>query len=393
MITDQTLSRSNLAAAFEIFNELSSSLGDSYRELENRVSELTRELAEARSERLRELAEKERLANRLSTLLSVLPGGVVTIDANRMVREANPQAQDILGTGKPLTGRLWPEVLAEVVQENSEGSHDLKTTNGKRISLCERVLDAAGNEVILLTDVTEHYALQEMENRERRLTALGEMSARLAHQLRTPLSSALLYISRLAHLPVEDEGSSRIVARVIDRLRHIEKLIDGMLMFVRGDTRSRSEFSVAAMMEELVGIVLPAAQERGGTVDLKLPDRDTCITGNREALLSGLVNIVENSITASEQPEVTVSLLYDRESVEFCIEDRGPGFGPGVVEKVFDPFFTTRSNGTGLGLAIAAVVAKEHGGGIDAGNIEGGGARVRLKIRANMNTGGAERNE
>ena len=98
----EALSASQLEQAFKVFNQLSHQLDTSYRDLEGKVTGLTEELARARSARLSELAEKERLAHRLSSLLSVLPGGVLILDSGYIIRDANPEALELLG--EPLIG-------------------------------------------------------------------------------------------------------------------------------------------------------------------------------------------------------------------------------------------------------------------------------------------------
>jgi two-component system, sensor histidine kinase FlrB len=377
---NQHLTVNSLEAAFEVFNELSSSLDQSYRGLETRVSELNMELARVRSERTRELAEKEKLANRLSSLLAVLPGGVVVIDHQQNIREANPEAGDLLLDGQSLIGRNWNDLLKDLVEEGAGLERDLQLKNGTRISLCDRVLDAEGHRVILFTDISELCSLQEWVNREKRLSALGEMSARLAHQLRTPLSSALLYMSHFGQGSNKIWEESRIVKKVIDRLQHIESLIDGMLMFVRGDTRTSVCFPVQSLISELTTTLRPQVNRKGGVLELKVPDEDITVRGNREALLSGLVNIVENAIGLADQPRIEIEVLDDTRYLQFLISDDGPGIDPGILDKIFDPFFTTRSDGTGLGLAIAAVIAREHGGDVQVQNLADGGTRFCFRI-------------
>src|SRR5690606_28260723 len=103
-------SRLGIEQAFALFNQVSSQLSQSYTMLEARVSELKGELAVVSAQRMAELAEKERLANRLQNLLDLLPGGVIVIDAQGLVREANPAACELLG--EPLVGQLWRQVIA-----------------------------------------------------------------------------------------------------------------------------------------------------------------------------------------------------------------------------------------------------------------------------------------
>ncbi|MFP5429221.1 MAG: PAS domain-containing protein, partial [Gammaproteobacteria bacterium] len=103
-------SRLGLEQAFALFSQVSSQLSESYGMLEARVSELKGELAVVSAQRMAELDEKERLANRLQNLLDLLPGGVIVIDAQGFVREANPAACELLG--EPLIGQLWRQVIA-----------------------------------------------------------------------------------------------------------------------------------------------------------------------------------------------------------------------------------------------------------------------------------------
>ena len=137
MREQQPLTSDNLEAAFAVFNQMSTSLGESYRDLESCVSELILELVEVRNERTRELAEKEKLANRLSTLLSVLPGGVVTLNQQLFVTDLNPEAVELLGI-EILVGKHWPSVLKQLIKQGDSKSHDLHMKNGKRLSLCDR---------------------------------------------------------------------------------------------------------------------------------------------------------------------------------------------------------------------------------------------------------------
>lgn len=367
-----------LEQAFDIFNRMSDQLGSSYRELESRVATLTEELTAARSLRLKELAEKERLANRLSALLEVLPVGVVILDSDEKVREANPGATGLLGN--PLIGVLWADVLARESVNLPDEAQEVELQNGKRIILSERVLDAQGNQVILLTDVTDRHALQEWVNREKRLSALGEMVARLAHQIRTPLSSALLYMSHFSTSKLDDVQRSRVVNKISDRLKHMERLVNSMLNFVRGGSAGSDLIPLSALLDELKLIVAPQVLSKGGDVRFDFPIPNITIKGNKEALLAALVNITENAINIVDVPFIDITARNTEQWTEIYIRDNGPGIDPSVIDRIFDPFFTTRAEGTGLGLAVVAMTAKAHGGDVQVFNHDQGGAEFRLRL-------------
>ena len=204
--------RQGLEQAFELFSQMSSQLTDSYSMLEARVTELKGELAVVSAQRMQELAEKERLANRLQNLLDLLPGGVIVIDGHGIVREANPAAIDLLGL--PLEGELWRHVIARCFAPREDDGHEISLKNGRRLSIATRSLDAEPGQLVLLNDLTETRHLQDQLARHERLSSLGRMVASLAHQIRTPLSAALIYASHLTDEQLPTATHQRFAGRL-----------------------------------------------------------------------------------------------------------------------------------------------------------------------------------
>ncbi len=275
-----------LAEAFAAFNRLSEDLAKSYRELELRVEQLSDELAAARSERLVQLAEKERLANRLSQLLEALPGAVIVTDAEGVVREANPAASEFVGT--PLLGERWDDVAtARFVGGAAEGG-EVWSTGGRRLSLTARALGSEPGEILLLQDVTEARTLQEQLDRHRRLAAMGEMVAGLAHQIRTPLSSVLLYLSHLEQKRLDDQQRARVVDRIRGRVRHLEGMVGDMLQFARGGTVELVPCRLEAVIAEFEELVAVPLAERCASLEISWEDdslRDASVQCQRAPLV------------------------------------------------------------------------------------------------------------
>jgi two-component system sensor histidine kinase FlrB len=169
-VTEKAISEKgqDLKSAFELFNQMSEQLADSYHLLENRVAELNEELSSLSDRRLQELAEKEKLANRLESLLNFLPGGVVVLDSSGRVSESNPAAIELLG--EPLQGELWREVIARCFAPRQDDGHEVSLRDGRLISIQTRNLGADG-QIILLTDQTETRRLQGELSRHERLSA------------------------------------------------------------------------------------------------------------------------------------------------------------------------------------------------------------------------------
>ncbi|MCR1763591.1 sensor histidine kinase FleS, partial [Pseudomonas aeruginosa] len=157
--TAEATSRAGLEQAFALFNQMSSQLSESYSLLEERVTELKGQLALVSAQRMEELAEKERLANRLQSLLDLLPGGVIVIDAHGVVREANPAALGLLG--EPLVGMLWREVIARCFAPREDDGHEISLRDGRRLSIATRSLNGEPGQLILLNDLTDTRRLQE----------------------------------------------------------------------------------------------------------------------------------------------------------------------------------------------------------------------------------------
>lgn len=174
--TAEATSRAGLEQAFALFNQMSSQLSESYSLLEERVTELKGQLALVSAQRMEELAEKERLANRLQSLLDLLPGGVIVIDAHGVVREANPAALGLLG--EPLVGMLWREVIARCFAPREDDGHEISLRDGRRLSIATRSLNGEPGQLILLNDLTDTRRLQEQLARHERLSALGGWSPR-----------------------------------------------------------------------------------------------------------------------------------------------------------------------------------------------------------------------
>ncbi len=374
------LSVNELEQAFEVFNRVSIELDTTYRELESRVDGLSRELAAARSARLKELAEKERLAHRLSSLVAALPGGVLILDLHQVIRDVNPEAVQLLGN--PLTGLPWSEVLFRVSGTREPQSRELLLSSGRRISVFSRQLGDSGERVVLITDVSDIHQLQELLGRKKRLTALGEMAARLAHQIRTPLSSTTLYLSQLGRPDLAPEQRQNISARVGERLRHMGKLLDSMLSFVRGETPATEMIYLNEVLQDFRSTVLPHFERSGASLSVPAVDNTLMIVGDRDELTGALCNLAMNALEAARGRLVLrlwVGALNDN-WLQIRVKDNGPGIGEEILDRVFDPFFTTRAQGTGLGLAVVAMTVSNHGGEISVQNSPDGGAEFLINL-------------
>ena len=357
--TAEDASRAGLEQAFALFNQMSTQLSESYSMLEARVTELKGQLALVSAQRMQELAEKERLAHRLQSLLDLLPGGVIVIDGQGVVREANPVARNQLG--QPLVGMLWRQVIARNFAPREDDGHEISMKDGRRLSIATRSLHAEPGQLVLLTDLTETRRLQDQLSRHERLSALGRMVASLAHQIRTPLSAALLYASHLTEQVLPAEQQQRFAGRLKERLHELEHQVRDMLIFARGDLPLPDRLPPNALFEALRAAAEPHVQ--GMAVRWQCDSRVGELLCIRDTLVGTVLNLLENAIQAGGR-EVRLKIhLYQRgNSLHLCVSDNGPGMAPATLARLGEPFFTTKTTGTGLGLAVVKAVARAHQG-------------------------------
>ncbi len=370
-------SRQGLEQAFQLFNQMSSQLTDSYSLLEARVTELKGELAVVSAQRMQELAEKERLANRLQNLLDLLPGGVIVIDGHGLVREANPAAIDLLGS--PLEGELWRHVIARCFAPREDDGHEISLKNGRRLSISTRSLDAEPGQLVLLNDLTETRHLQDQLARHERLSSLGRMVASLAHQIRTPLSAALLYASHLTEQQLPVETQQRFAGRLKERLHELEHQVRDMLVFARGELPLTDRITPNALMQSLQAAALTHVQD--------LPIRWQCdshageLLCNRDTLVGALLNLIENAIQASAgEARLKVHCYTRGNTLRLCVSDSGSGIEPTVLARLGEPFFTTKVTGTGLGLTVVKAVARAHQGELTLRSRVGRGTCAQVSL-------------
>jgi len=378
-----------LAAAFAFFNETSTQLENSYRLLEDRVGQLTQELDQVSAEKKAEQSEKQQIASQMQVLLSVLPGGVIVLDARGHIVEANPAAQQLLASG--LTGRLWRDVIGECFAPRNDDGLEVSTKLGRRLSVATSSLDEGkvadvtqGGQIILLTDLTETRQLQQHVSRSERLSAMGKMVSALAHQIRTPLSAAMLYADHLCHSTLSPEKRSDFSRKLFSRLQHMERQVRDMLLFVKSELPLNDDITLRDLEQGFKEAAEIPLQTAGAVCDWQnhLPQRR--IKCHREALISALMNLINNGLQASaSEPHLTVTFNEHADFPGFVavsVNDKGTGMSAELLSTAREIFVTTKSQGTGLGLAVVQSVARAHGGGFELASPPNHGVTATLRI-------------
>ncbi len=374
------LNKSQLEDAFQVFNQVSEQLVDSYQHLQEQVEHLSSELATARSERMLQLAEKELLANRLSQLLDALPAAVVVLDEVDRIEQFNPSATELFDSIE--ANQSWDQIYTTNFHQDQHGK-ERRLLNGCLVSMTERKLDSDKGRILLFLDITETRELQERLNRRQRLSTMGKMAAQLAHQIRTPLSSALLYASHLSNSDLEPERRERFSDRIKVSLQLMERQINDMLAFTRGGKYTPELFDLIPLLEETIQMLDPGLKKTDAELKFTNVIPGRCIvSGNRDALQGAIMNIATNSLKhAGQGVRLAMQLQLDGDKrLRLNISDDGPGISGEIQDKIFDPFFTTCGSGTGLGLAVVQAVILDHNGKITLSSQEGKGASFLIEL-------------
>lgn len=367
----------HLAEAFRIFSQASEELASAYSELQGQVAQLTEELAAANGALRQQYQEKAAITERLTLLLDALPAGVVVLDGAGRVVQANPAASEVLG--ETIVGAGWTALEADALEASETPGEYL--AGDRRLAVAVTPLDSAGGRIVLLHDVTETQHLKTQAERNQRLAAMGEMAAQLAHQLRTPLAAALLYAGNLENPELPAASRISIAQKTVARLKHLEHLIQDMLMFARGEVLGRETFAVADLLAELAQTFEPLAKSRGSAFLVTDESQGGVLTGHRKSLVGALTNLLENALQAVEAGgRIDLDARRDGSLILLAVRDNGRGMNAQTAARLFDPFFTTRAEGTGLGLSIARGVARAHGGGIEVVSSPGAGAEFILTL-------------
>ena len=381
MTTDAQLSPEALQNAFRDFNQLSNQLASSYQALEQRVLHLNEELHRTQDARIRELTEKESLANRLSTLLQALPGGVVALDSNGIVQEYNQAAVELLG--EPLAGVSWAQVILRAFAPRSDDGHDVSLVDGRRVNISTCPMINEPGQILLLTDVTEMRALQDRLSQQQRLVAMGEMAASLAHQIRTPLASAMLYTSHLRRPALKPDDHDRFCDKVRSRLAHLEHIVTDMLLYARSNNIGEQQsFRIHDLLLELEHNLDAHLLQSDCRYQWRDETGGAELVGNQQMLLSAVTNLGMNALQAmGGEGELIVSARRSgSQHIEIVVSDNGPGIAKDKLQHIFDPFFTTRTDGTGLGLAVVRAIIHAHKGEIVVDSQAGKGTTFVLRL-------------
>jgi two-component system, NtrC family, sensor kinase len=236
----------------------------------------------------------------------------------------------------------------------------------------------AGDLAVTVDNATLHRQLVRSE----KLAAIGQLVAGVAHELNNPLASIVGY-SELLTDDITNGAPRQKLDKMIREAQRMRRIIENLLRFARQNNLEKKSANLHALLQEV--LALREYHIRASKVDVNIqvePDLPH-VALDEDQFKQILLNLLNNSIDALEgvrQKQIEIRAVRRDDRVVICFEDNGPGFSE--VNRVFDPFYTTKpvGKGTGLGLSICYGIVKEHGGEIQAANRDPGGARITMEL-------------
>lgn len=373
-------------------------------------NDMTKRLARARgdAERSRGAVEQERA--RLAVILARLSTGVISLEADFVLRTANPAASKILdvdlstAVGRPLDaltdGAPLLEQFVTVCREHLSGGAAewreqirLKADTGRRelMVACTTLPASEGAQpgfIIVFDDIT-------VQLRAQRDAAWGEVARRLAHEIKNPLTPIQLSAERMRRrlfelLPAKDaEILERGTHTIVQQVEAMKQMVNAFSEYARAPSMEVSSVDLNQIVTEVAELYRASSGPSGTSAAVKLtldPELGQ-VEVDRNRIRQILNNLLTNACEALEGRSngvVTVethrSTFGEHPVLELVVTDNGTGFDPDIVSQVFDPYVTSKPKGTGLGLAIVKKIVDEHGGRIAADNVPEGGARIAILL-------------
>lgn len=207
----------------------------------------------------------------------------------------------------------------------------------------------------------------EQLRRADRLSALGELSAGLAHEIRNPLGSIEGAVQILGRRELSEDTRLEFADLAYREAVRLKGLLTNFLEFARPQPPRIAASEVVLLLESVAKLASETAMMARVTLQIQTAEELPPVSVDPEQIKQVLLNLVINAVQAMPNGgQVTLRARRDGDWIQLEVEDEGVGIPPDDFERVFDPFFTTRSNGTGLGLSIAYQIVSQHGGHISA---------------------------
>ncbi|MFI5305619.1 MAG: nitrogen regulation protein NR(II) [Nitrospiria bacterium] len=342
-------------------------------------------------------------------ILESIPTGVITVNSGGKITSINPSAEKILNLGNHVLGNTIKEMLpassglGKLLIEaitNQKLFHDQAVTYPRDdqtlvlwVTLSELRNDGKETGLILLVkDISEINRLEQQVRRSEKLSAISTLSAAVAHEIRNPLSAMDLNLGLLEEEIMSGRGASPTIREYFEvlnvEIKRLKGILDSFVRFSISNKLVLEELKLEPIFQHLVTLIRGEAHEKGIDVETNIPSDLPLLLVDENQMTQVFLNIMINAIQAMPGGgKLSIQVEERKVNGEPCINIRFADTGIGIekvkINKIFEPFFSSRQGGTGLGLAISHRIIEDHGGFIYVESAEGKGTvfTVQLPVR------------
>ncbi len=380
-----------IKSAFDTFESQSGVLQTSYDALKRNLAESNRQLSsknQALSDKVREL---QQMSTRLQCILGSMTDSVLVVDDNLKVERCNSSAESLLGLPQfDIVGRNYDEIanglgnadLIRMVIEDGRSLLDQERRSmrgdGEEIVVLASVAPIRSPQgpmlgaIEVLRDVTELRRLEEKVACQKRMAALGEMAASVAHEIRNPLGTIEGFASLLKRDLEAMPEHSRLATKIVEGVQNLNYVITSLLTYARPMPLSCEEFDAGRFISDLSDVLGRNSAGQGVALEIEALVQPFALRGDKRQLRQVMINLGLNAIEAcSAGGHVRISAARRGKTAMFEIEDDGCGISKADRQRLFDPFFTRKQGGTGLGLSLCHKIVLSHAGEIEVASEPG----------------------
>ena len=362
--------------------------------------DVTRQLKEKEKEleRLKALAEQraENVESYNENILHCVTSGVITFDSGCRITTINRAAEEILGFRREqLLGKTCQELfprgeITAAVRSTLDGrlpstrmearldNANTRVWIGYNTAILTDRHDAPIGVILSFSDLTEVKRLQEQVELRERLSALGEMSAGIAHELRNPMAVITGYLNLMSKKA--DPAAQDVIKKIADEINGMNRIIGDLLTFARPASLNRVPVNIRELIETSLAAVLQA-KDAHRHVATKMNLADGTVRADEVLMRQVLTNLIQNAVEAMPGGgTLTLENALQQKELIVVIKDTGAGILPDRIKKIFLPFFTTKDKGVGMGLALAHKIITSHGGRIEVESTEGKGSAFTVTL-------------
>lgn len=337
------------------------------------------------------LKEELHAANqKLESLFSHLSQGILVIDFEGKVETLNTSAVSLLGKSKKqVEGKLFSSLFDDGLLGFSmkEALSTKKAPLFNRISLKDKEIDVEtifmeSALMVTLHDRSELLRLELLASRHDRMKALGEMAAEVAHEIRNPLGGIKGFASLLKRDLKGQPAQAKLVDYIIEGTDNLSQLVNQVLDYARPIKPHFEPLKLTKLLAEGWQMIeLNASIQPKPSLEVQVEPEDLQVSLDEAMMKGALLNLFVNSCQAMPQGGVIkIKGRLEKNELILDISDTGIGVPKALQEKIFSPFFTTKTGGTGLGLAEVHKIVQAHGGKIELESEKNKGTLFRIKI-------------